>query len=299
MIQAKTILVTGATGLVGKPLCHALQQRGHTVRTVSRSKHGDFQWDVAKGQLDPAAMEDAEVVIHLAGESVAQRWTEAAKARILNSRVDSTKLLVEAMLQQANPPALISASGISFYGVHSDAPADESAQSGGGFLAEVTRQWEGAAQPLLDAGVRVAHLRTGIVLSKEGGALAKMLTPFKLGLGGRIGSGKQQMSWISLPDLVQAYVFAVENESVAGPINAVAPQAVSNKDFTKVLGFVIGRPTIFPMPKGVIKALFGEMGEETVLSDLAVLPQRLTQLGFQWQEPELEQALRASIYTDS
>lgn len=296
MTQPQTILVTGATGLVGKPLCKALKQRGHTVHTVSRSKRGDFQWDVRKGQLDSKALDGVDAVIHLAGETVAQRWSEAAKARILSSRVESTRLLSDAILQQAKPPALISASGISYYGVHSATLVDESDDLGEGFLADVTRQWEGAAQPLVDAGVRVAYLRTGIVLCKEGGALAKMLPPFKLGLGGRIGSGKQQMSWISLPDLVNAYVFVVENDAVSGPINAVAPQPVANKNFTKTLGFVIGRPTIFPMPKAVIKALFGEMGEETVLSDLGVLPQRLTQLDFKWQDPNLEQALRETIY---
>ncbi|MGJ8651972.1 MAG: TIGR01777 family oxidoreductase [Opitutaceae bacterium] len=295
----KSILITGATGLVGKPLCKALAQLGHTIRTVSRGIHGDFQWDVDKGQLDPNTLEGVDVVIHLAGETVAQRWSEPAKKRILNSRVDSTKLLVDAILKQEKRPAFISASGISYYGIQADGPVDESTPSGDGFLAEVTRQWEGAAQPLIDAGVRVAYMRTGIVLSREGGALAKMLTPFKFGVGGRIGSGEQLMSWISLPDLVNAFVFVVENENVAGPINAVAPQPASNLGFTKTLGFVIGRPTIFPIPTAIIKILFGEMGEETVLSDLGVLPQRLTQLGFKWQNPNLEQTLRETIYIDS
>lgn len=298
MIEPKTILISGATGLVGQPLCEALQARGHTVRQLSRGANGDFQWDVSAGQLDPASMQDVDVVIHLAGESVAQRWTAAAKARILRSRVDGTKLLVDAILQQAKRPAFIAASGISYYGIIRPDSLEESAASGDGFLAEVTRQWEGAAQPLSDAGVRVAFLRTGIVLSRQGGALAKMLLPFKLGLGGRIGSGQQLMSWISLPDLVAAYVFAVENKAVDGPINAVAPSPVSNQEFTKTLGCVVGRPTIFPLPRAIVKALFGEMGKETVLSDLGVLPKRLTQLGFEWQTPSLAATLRQTIYQD-
>ncbi|MDP4642951.1 MAG: TIGR01777 family oxidoreductase [Opitutales bacterium] len=295
MISPKNILITGASGLVGQPLCKALKARGHAVRRLSRSERGDFQWDVTAGQLDPAAVQDVDVVIHLAGESVAQRWSDEAKARILSSRVESTKLLVGAILQQEERPAFISASGISFYGIDRERLVDESSTTSKGFLAEVTRQWEGAAQPLTDAGVRTAFFRTGIVLSTKGGALAKMLTPFKMGVGGRIGDGQQKMSWISLPDLVAAYVFAVENETVRGAVNAVAPKPVTNQVFTKTLGKVLGRPTIFPLPAGVIKALFGEMGKETVLSDLGVIPQTLSDLGFEWQQPELEGALNETI----
>jgi uncharacterized protein (TIGR01777 family) len=294
--ESKTILVTGASGLVGKSLCVALEARGHTVRRLSRSKNADYVWDIDRGYIDPTALKNVDVVIHLAGETVAQRWSEAAKQRILNSRTRSTALLVTNMLKQPVRPALISASGISYYGIQRENDLSEDATTGGGFLAEVTRQWEGAAQPLLDADVRVAFLRTGIVLSKQGGALAKMLTPFKLGVGGRIGSGRQKMSWISLVDLVNAYIFSVENESVSGAINAVAPEPVTNKVFTKTLGFVIGRPTIFPLPSKVVELLFGEMGEETVLGDLGVIPARLTALKFEWEQPELEDALRRTIY---
>lgn len=295
MKTAQEILVTGASGLIGRPLCDALKQRGHSVRTLSRSESGDFQWDVENHSIDEAAVEGVDVVIHLAGESVAQRWSDAAKARILNSRVDSTKLLVDAILKQEKRPALISASGISYYGIDRAGLLDEEASTGGGFLAEVTRQWEGAAKPLVDAGLRTVFLRTGIVLSKEGGALAKMLTPFKMGVGGRIGSGRQQMSWVSLPDLVAMFVFAVENESVCGVINAVAPKPISNLEFTKVLGKVLSRPTFFPLPAAVVKTLFGEMGKETVLSDLGVIPAKLQSLGFEWDSPDLEHTLRETI----
>jgi uncharacterized protein (TIGR01777 family) len=261
------------------------------VRTLSRGLDGDVQWDVAAGRFDFAALQGVDVVIHLAGESVAQRWTEASRARILNSRVDSTRLLVQAILEQSQPPAYLAASGISYYGVDQASPVDESSQTGSGFLAEVTRQWEAAAQPLVASGVRVAFLRTGIVLSREGGALAKILLPFRLGLGGRIGDGRQQMSWISLPDLVAVYIFLVEHGSARGVFNAVAPQPVSNQEFTKILGRVLARPTIFPLPAVVVRALFGEMGQETVLSNLAVLPARLNELGFTWQWSDLELAL--------
>ena len=295
MTTPKTILITGASGLVGESLCVALKTRGHSVRTLSRSGHGDHQWDVTAGQLDSRALDGIDIVIHLAGESVAQRWTDSVKARILDSRVDSTRLLVDSILAQEKRPTYIAASGISYYGIDSERLVDESSGSGKGFLAEVTRQWEGAAQALTDADVRTVFIRTGIVLSAKGGALAKMLTPFKLGVGGRIGDGQQKMSWISLPDLVSVYVFAVENVSVSGAVNAVAPEPVTNSMFTKTLGKVLGRPTVFPLPTGLVKILFGEMGKETVLSDLGVLPKSLSKFGFEWQQPELISALKQTL----
>ena len=295
MIIPKIILITGASGLVGESLCATLAARGYSVRTISCSGRGDYQWDVAAGQLDPRVLDGVDAVIHLAGESIAQRWTDAVKARILHSRVDSTRLLVDSILAQDKRPTYIAASGISYYGIDSERILNETSGSGKGFLAEVTRQWEGAAQSLTEAGVRTVFLRTGIVLSARGGALAKMLTPFKLGVGGRIGHGRQKMSWISLPDLVSAYVFAVENVSVRGAVNAVAPEPVTNSKFTKTLGKVLGRPTIIPLPEIFVKMLFGEMGKETVLSDLDVLPKSLTELGFEWQQAELEIALKQTL----
>ena len=295
MTTPKTILITGARGLVGESLCAALMARGHSVRTLSRGDQGDHQWDVATGQVDSLAFDGVDAVIHLAGESVAQRWTDAVKARILYSRVDSTRLLVDSILAQEKRPTYITASGISYYGIDSERLVDESSGSGKGFLAEVTRQWEGAAQALTDADVRTVFLRTGIVLSAKGGALAKMLAPFKLGVGGRIGDGQQKMSWISLPDLVSVYVFAVENVSVRGAVNAVAPEPVTNSMFTKTLGRVLGRPTVFPLPASLVKMIFGEMGRETVLSNLGVLPKSLIDLGFEWQHAELKTALKQTL----
>ncbi|MGB0335030.1 MAG: TIGR01777 family oxidoreductase [Opitutales bacterium] len=294
-MSSQTILVTGASGLVGRPLCRALRERDHQVLTVSRGNSGDFKWDIDSAEFDASALAGVDVVIHLAGETVAQRWTKEAKARILNSRVRSTRLLVDAILATEKRPALISASGISYYGVDRAEPMDENAVSGSGFLAEVTRQWEGAAQPLLEMGLRTVFMRTGIVLSRHGGALAKMLPPFQLGLGGRVGSGRQWMSWVSLPDLVSMYLFAVENQTLTGAVNAVAPYASSNAEFTKILGKVLGRPTFFPFPAALVKALFGEMGKETVLSNLAILPRKFEEYGFVWRTPNLEQALKETL----
>ncbi|MEM8867460.1 MAG: TIGR01777 family oxidoreductase [Verrucomicrobiota bacterium] len=295
MKTEQTILVTGATGLVGRVLCEALEAKGHRVRRLGRGSDSDFQWDLEVMSMSAGAMEGVDTVVHLAGESVAQRWTEAAKERILRSRTRSTQLLAEAILKQDSPPAYIGASGSNFYGYNRGDALDESASSGEGYLAEVCRAWEGAAQPLLDAGVRCVFVRTGVVLSKDGGALAKMLPPFKAGVGGRIGSGRQWMSWISLDDLVAIYVRAVEDAELNGPVNAVAPKAVTNAVFTKALGGVIGRPTVFPLPSFMVKTLFGEMGEETVLADVALVPQRLMDIGFEWAFPNLNDALEACL----
>ncbi len=294
MNPSKAILVTGATGLVGRALCVELRRRGHTVRTLSRSR-GDVRWDVDAGTLDAGAMEGIDAVVHLAGEPVAQRWSKDRRARILRSRVDSAKLLVNAILQQAQRPDFICASGINYYGYNCGGPVDESRPSGEGFLAEVCRQWEGAAQPLASAGVRTVFTRIGLVLSGEGGALAKMLPAFKLGLGGRLGRGTQLMSWIALSDLVQILCRCVEDTSLSGPINAVAPEAVTNAEFTKAFGRVLRRPTICSVPCSVVNLLFSEMGRETLLANVGAVPERLQAAGFEWQQPDLEGCLRKCI----
>jgi len=289
-----TVLISGATGLVGHALCKALRARGYAVRTLSRSR-GDVRWDVAQGTLERGALDGVSCVVHLAGEPIAQRWSEKAKRRILQSRVDGTALLAREVLKSATPPAFICASGINFYGYQCAAVVDEDTPSGDGFLAQVCREWEAAVTPLTEAGVRTVCVRTGIVLSREGGALAKLLIPFSLGAGGRIGSGQQQMSWIGISDLVDIYLRAIEDPNVRGAVNAVAPQPVTNNVFTKTLGKVIRRPTLFPLPAAVVKLLFGEMGRETILADLAVLPKRLKQIGFEWKTPEMEAALAACL----
>lgn len=288
--------MTGATGLIGQSLVEALRAAGQTVRTLSRSS-GDYLWNPAKGEMDDSALEGVDAVIHLAGEGVAQRWTKEAKARILNSRVDGTGLLVERILAAGIQPDFISASGINYYGYDREEDLDESASTGEGFLSEVCRQWEAAAQALEQSGCRCVFVRTGIVLSREGGALSKMLPPFKAGVGGRIGDGKQRMSWIALNDMVRVYQYCLEHSHVRGPVNAVAPQAVTNLSFTKTMGKVLGRPTFLPLPAVVVRTLFGEMGGETVLSDLSVTPDVLTKNGFIWKYPELEAALKQILET--
>ncbi|MDD2600003.1 MAG: TIGR01777 family oxidoreductase [Kiritimatiellae bacterium] len=295
MHQTKSILVSGASGLIGSALCLALTQRGHTVRTLSRS-HGDRRWDVGGQTLEKSALDEIDCVIHLAGENIAQRWTPAARERILQSRTESTRLLAANILKQERPIDFISASGINFYGeTERDKPATEMNPAGSGFLAAVCQAWEHAAQPLQEAALRTVFIRTGVVLSARGGALAKMLPPFRLGLGGRIGSGEQKMSWISLPDIVRIYITAVEDQSLSGAINATAPQAVSNLEFTKTLGRVLKRSAVCPIPAVMINLLFGAMGRETILANLNVAPARLVQKGFEWHYPELEPLLRVEV----
>ncbi|MEM7791433.1 MAG: TIGR01777 family oxidoreductase, partial [Verrucomicrobiota bacterium] len=272
-------------------LCQRLSEKGYVVKTLGRNASSDAQWDLNAGTIDPRALTGVDCVVHLAGEPIAQRWTKQAKERIKESRAKSTALLTQAILKEEKRPDFICASGSNFYGYNRGGGLDESASSGEGFLAEVCRRWEGEAQPLIEAGVRTVFVRTGIVLSRFGGALAKMLPPFKAGAGGRIGTGKQLMSWISLPDLVEIYIRAIEDPDLSGPINAVVPEAVTNSKFTKDLGEVIGRPTIFPLPAFVVKTLFGEMGQETVLADVGLVPQRLRDAGFNWRLPILKEAL--------
>lgn len=294
MEKRLNILISGATGLVGRSLCGTLEQRGHRVRRLSRSQ-GDCLWSPEAGRLEAGALDGVDAVVHLAGETVAQRWNRRVKQRILDSRVEGAELLVERILDSGRDIAYISASGINYYGYRSALPLDESSDSGQGFLAEVCRRWEGAAAPLMDHGKCSVFVRTGVVLSEQGGALKKMLPPFKAGLGGPIGSGAQRMSWISLWDLVRVYVRCIEDRAISGPLNAVAPQAVSNGAFARTLGKVLGRPSILPAPRFAISTLFGEMADETILSDLAILPSRLTELGFTWELPELEQALETIL----
>ena len=294
----KNILMTGSSGLIGTALLKYLTKEGYSVSLLKRSKvleANEFFWDPSRGEIDNLALKGIDVVVHLAGEPIAQRWSSSAKKRIVNSRVNGTRLLAETIAQSQAHPSLICASGTNYYGDQPEGVVDESSPPGLGFLAEVCRQWESAANPAIEAGVRVVFMRTGIVLSSHGGALAKMLPFFKAGLGGRIGDGQQLMSWISLSDLVKAYIFVLEDDAASGALNAVAPEPVTNSMFTKTLGKVLGRPTVFPLPASLVKMIFGEMGKETVLSNLGVLPKSLIDLGFEWQHAELETALKQTL----
>lgn len=290
--------MTGSSGLIGNALLKYLTKEGYSVSLLKRSKvleANEFFWDPSRGEIDKLALKGIDVVVHLAGEPIAQRWSSSAKKRIVNSRVNGTRLLAETIAQSQALPSLICASGINYYGDQPEGVVDESSPPGLGFLAEVCRQWESATNPAIEAGVRVVSMRTGIVLSGYGGALAKMLPFFKAGLGGRIGDGQQLMSWISLSDLVKAYIFVLEDDAASGALNAVAPEPVTNSKFTKTLGKVLGRPTVFPLPVSLVKMIFGEMGKETVLSNLGVLPKSLIDHGFEWQHAELETALKQTL----
>lgn len=293
------IIVAGASGLVGARLVPALTSQGHEVVRLVRDQRktgaGAAIWDPTSGEIDPAALANCDAAINLAGESIAAgRWNERRKASIHDSRIDTTATLAKAMASlEPRPKLLVNASAIGFYGSRGDEWLDETSSSGSGdFLSGVCRDWEAATQPAQAAGVRVVMTRFGVILSKEGGALAKMLTPFKLGIGGPIGSGRQYMSWIAIDDVVGAILHCVNHAGLAGPVNVVAPQPVTNAEFTKTLGRALSRPTIFPMPAFAAKLAFGQMGEELLLSGQRVKPTKLLETGYVFQYPELDAALK-------
>lgn len=290
------IAITGSSGLVGSALTQTLSKNGHSILRFVRKKEDlsddTILWDTTKGIENPEKLNGVDVVINLAGENIATgRWTEEKKKRILESRVKGTETLCNALNTLDNPPKLlINASAIGYYGNQGDCIVNEEGPSGEGFLAKVCREWEKATESAEKKGIRVVKLRTGVVLSKKGGALAKMLLPFKLGLGGVIGSGKQWMSWIALEDLVGIVQHVIEDEAIRGPVNAVTPKAVTNYEFTKTLGKVLNRPTIFPLPAFVAKFLLGEMADEMLLSSTRVNPAVLSMTGYSFLYPDLEGA---------
>lgn len=295
--QQQRIIVTGATGLVGSALYRELEQQGATVvRAVRRDAKGDGElaWNPVTGQIEAAKFEGASAVVHLAGENIAgARWTPAFKWKIRESRVKGTTLVAGAIAgARAKPQAFVCASAIGYYGNRGNDVMTESSAPGEDYLAEVCSEWEAACAPARRAGVRTANMRIGVILSSDGGALKKMLTPFKLGFGGVIGNGRQWMSWIAIDDVVGAIVHALANPQLAGPINAVAPNPATNRDFTKTLGRVLGVPTFFPMPAFAAKLAFGEMADALLLASTRVAPQALATAGYQFRHPELEAALR-------
>jgi len=294
------ILITGATGLIGKALQKALRAKGHELLLASRKEPKDssyVQWDIEKGFTEPERLEGIDGVIHLAGESIsALRWTHEKKKAIRDSRVLGTRNIVDAISDlKQRPHVLIAASAIGFYGDRGDEELTETSKPGKNFLADVCREWEAEARRAEDSGVRTVLLRTGIVLSRDGGALGTMLTPFKLGLGGVIGDGKQWMSWISLPDHIDAILFALENENVRGALNSVSPNPVTNQEFTTVMGEVLYRPTFIPVPEFAVNLMFGEMGEALLLDSMRVIPKRLEDAGFKFKFPDLKKALENAV----
>jgi uncharacterized protein (TIGR01777 family) len=299
------IIVTGASGLVGSALVPSLVAAGHQVTTLvrratkeqTRPGVGEVEWNPAAGQLDAARFAGADAAVHLAGEPIAEgRWTDEKKRRIRASRVESTRLLAETLARlEPRPRVLVSASAIGYYGDRGAEVLTEASAPGRDFLAEVCQAWEAAAEPARAAGIRVAHTRIGVVLSGAGGALAKMLLPFKLGVGGRVGSGRQYMSWIALADVVGVIERALTDESLAGPVNTVAPQPVTNEEFTKTLGRVLGRPTFLPVPAFGLRLALGEMADALLMSSARVESARLRAAGYEFKYPQLEGALRASV----
>lgn len=277
------IAIAGASGLIGSSLIPFFHAEGHEVIPLKRNAAGDYE----------LPFEGVDLVINLAGETVSQRWSERSKKEILSSRVNTTRALVKQAVEAQHPPKVfLNASAIGYYGNRDEQTVDESSTRGSGFLADVSESWEQELQPLDRAKIRRASLRFGIVLSTKGGALAKMLTPFKLGLGGRIGNGKQFMSWIALDDVLGAIHHVWMNETLSGPINFVSPFPVRNEEFTETLAQVLQRPAFLPMPEFAVKLLFGEMGQELLLSGAKVEPKKLLGSGYPFLYPKLEQALK-------
>ena len=289
------ILVSGASGLVCSAIVKAASNAGHAVTPLARKRvPGAVLWDPAAGTIDAAALEGFDAVVHLAGESIAAaRWTASQKKKILDSRVQGTRLLATTLARlQRRPTVLVSASAVGFYGDSGDRPLREDSPPGNDFLADVCVQWEQATEPASHAGVRVVHLRSGMVLAKEGGALAKMLTPFKMGVGGKIGSGNQYMSWIDLEDEAGVILHCLSRDSIRGAVNSVGPAPVRNVEFTKTLGRVLSRPTVFPLPAPIARLMFGEMADGLLLSSQRAEPAKLAADGFSFRYKTLESSLQ-------
>ncbi len=295
------ILVSGASGLVGSAIVRRFASPADEVVRLVRRESGpgpaEVPWNPEAGTIAAEGLEGLDAVVHLAGENLGTgRWTRAKKARIRTSRVDGTRLLASALAGLKRPPkVLISASAVGFYGNRGDEELDEQSPPGTGFLAGLCRDWEAATEPAAQAGIRVVTARFGVILAREGGALARMLPIFRLGLGGRLGSGRQFMSWITLDDALGALRFVVADDSLSGPVNLVAPNPVTNREFTKTLGRVLHRPTLLPAPALALRIALGEMAGEMLLASARVLPRRLLASGFRPTARALEPALRATV----
>ncbi|MCC6793727.1 MAG: TIGR01777 family protein [Candidatus Hydrogenedentes bacterium] len=289
------IVIGGASGLIGTALVQELRAQDHHVRKLARraSSDGDISWDPDTGKLDAAQLNGIDALIHLSGESVASgRWTAAKKKAIRESRVKSTQLLAKALTSTENPPKTwLCASAVGWYGDRGNTWLDEDTAAGEGFLASVCKEWEAATRPAADAGIRVVNMRFSVVLSADGGAFKTMMTAFKLGAGGIIGSGEQYVSWITVDDAVRAIMYALANPYISGPMNVATPNPVTNRELTKSLGAALHRPTILPMPAFLARAAFGEMADEMFLASTRVRPKKLADAGFAFESPILYEAL--------
>ena len=293
-----TVAIAGASGFLGSAFARHLTGQGHEVRRIGRrtSRGVDFHWDLAAGTLDPVALDGADAVINFAGATVAQRWTHEHKTAILASRVRSTDLLARTMVAVRSPPRVfLATSAVGIYGARGDEVLDEASAPGQGFLADVVRQWERAAAPARDAGVRVVHPRMGLVLHPDGGVLAKLIPVFNVGGGGKIGHGGQWMSWIGMHDAMRALELLMVEDGMHGIVNVCGPNPVTNAQFSHTLGGVLHRPALATVPEFAIKLMFGEMGEETLLSGQRVNPKCLLDAGFEFEFPELGPALRREL----
>jgi uncharacterized protein len=291
------VAVTGSSGLIGSALLPALREAGHLPIPIVRREPGadEVGWDPDAGTIDAAGLIGAEAIVHLAGESLASRWTEARKRRILESRVAGTQLVAEtAAALEPRPRVLLCASAIGIYGNRGDEVLTEMSPRGEGFLADVVEEWEAAAEPAREGEIRVVHVRQGLVLSRHGGALGQLLLPFRLGLGGRVGSGDQWWSWVTIDDVASAYVHLLEHP-LAGPVNVVAPEPSRNRNFAKTLGRALHRPALAPFPTFAARAIFGEMGDELLLASQRVLPAALEASGFAFKQRALGDALASVL----
>jgi uncharacterized protein (TIGR01777 family) len=295
-----TIAVTGATGLIGSAFVDRLRAHGHTVRRFVRSpkdaREDDVVWDAERSELPAESLDGVEAIVNLAGAPIARRWNSEHKREIRDSRVRGTERLARAIAaMERKPRVLLNGSAVGYYGDRGDEVLSESSAPGSGFLADLCVQWERAAAPAADAGVRVVLLRTGVVLSKDGGALAKMLPPFRLGMGGPLGSGEQWMSWIALEDHLHAMEHSLFVDGVRGAVNLVSPNPVRNSHFATTLGRVLSRPALMPVPAVALTFVYGEMARETILASQRALPDALSASGFDFRHPTLEGAIRAAL----
>lgn len=290
------ILITGSTGLIGSKLIPLLSGKGHTVTRLTRTRSGESPntafWDPERGEIEAGKLEGHDAVLHLAGENIAGRWTRKKKGRIEDSRVKGTMLLSRTLAGlDSMPGVIVAASGIGYYGDRGNQVLTEDSGPGEGFLARLSIKWEDALSPARDAGIRVVNMRLGIVLTPEGGALGKMLPTFRLGLGGRMGSGEQYWSWVAIDDVLSAIYHSIASDSLRGPVNFTAPNPVTNREFTEALGDALGRPAFLHVPGFALRLLLGEMADETMLTSTRAVPSRLLGSGFEFRYADLGRAL--------